>query len=58
MMNAENRHEAEQLMSWKANNAKSELMELEGRLYALGAIRQAKALGTIIGKLETWQHTI
>lgn len=58
MMNAENRKEAERLMSYDAGVAKSRLMDVMSRLEELGALRQAKSLGTIIGKLEAWQHTI
>ena len=58
MMNAENRQEAERLMSYDAGVAKSRLMDVMSRLEELGALRQAKSLGTIIGKLEAWQHTI
>ena len=39
-----------------ANSAKERLMEIEARLWEAGAVRKAKSLGTIIAKLEEWQH--
>jgi hypothetical protein len=40
----------------EANHAKRELMKLADRLEQISP-RKARSLGTIIGKLETWQNT-
>lgn len=39
------------------NCAKERLMKVMDELEDAGAIRKAKSLGTIIEKLEIWQHT-
>ena len=39
----------------EAESAKSRLINIMYELEEAGAIRQAKSLGTIIAKLETWQ---
>lgn len=39
-----------------ANVAKERLIEILDKLYEVGAIRKAKSLDTIIGKLEMWQN--
>lgn len=39
-----------------ANTAKERLMDIVNRLEEAGAAREAKSLGTIIGKLEAWQN--
>jgi hypothetical protein len=38
------------------NSIKSDLMRIMDRLEQVGGLREAKSLGTIIGKLEDWQH--
>ena len=40
----------------EANTAKERLMDIMSRLEEEGLVRRAKELGTIIGKLEGWQH--
>lgn len=40
----------------EAESAKSRLISIMYELEEVGAIRQAKSLGTIIEKLETWQN--
>jgi len=40
----------------EANTAKDRLISIMYMLEEAGAIREANSLGTIIGKLETWQH--
>lgn len=40
----------------EANTPKERLIEIMGKLEEAGLIRRAKELGTIIGKLEGWQH--
>ena len=40
----------------EANTPKERLIEIMGRLEEAGLIRRAKELGTIIGRLEAWQH--
>ena len=40
----------------EANTAKERLIGIMYDLESVGAIRQAQTLGTIIGKLEAWQH--
>ncbi len=44
---------------WAQDNvtpAKDRLISTMYELEAVGAIREAKSLGTIIGNLEAWQH--
>lgn len=50
-----NYEEIEQLKS-EASVAKERLMQIADKLYNEGAIREAKSLETIIGKLEEWQN--
>ena len=40
----------------EANTAKNRLIDITYELLEVGAVRQAKSLETIIGKLEAWQH--
>lgn len=40
----------------EANSPKQKLMDIMFRLEEAGLIRRAKELGTIIEKLEIWQH--
>lgn len=40
----------------EANTAKEKLMDIMSRLEEAGLIRRANELGTIIGRLEAWQH--
>lgn len=40
----------------EASMAKDRLIEIAGRLYEERAIREAKSLETIIGRLEDWQN--
>lgn len=40
----------------EANAAKTRLSDIERQLRNVGAIREANALGHIIGRLEHWQH--
>lgn len=40
----------------EANHAKDRLISIMVQLEIEGFIREAKSLGTIIGKLEVWQH--
>jgi len=51
----EKRQEIEKLTG-EANTAKNRLMKIRDELEELGAIRKAKSLGVIIGKLEHWQN--
>ena len=39
-----------------ANEAKQRLIEIRSRLQDAGADRDANSLGTLIGKIEEWQH--
>ena len=55
-MTHEQKEDAKRLMSYDAGVAKSRLMDVMYQLEELGAVREAKSLGTIIGKLESWQH--
>lgn len=48
--------EIEYLKGHEVNKPKHELMAVMETLEELGAIREAKSLGTIIAKLEAWQH--
>ena len=40
-----------------ANTPKHRLIELQDELEEAGLSRKAKALGTLIAKLEAWQNT-
>lgn len=40
------------------NARKSDLIGYMSELEEIGAIREAKSLGTIIAKLEEWQHKV
>ena len=40
----------------EANTAKEKLMDIMSHLEEAGLIRRANELGTIIGRLEDWQH--
>ena len=40
----------------EANTAKDRLIEIMGRLEEAGLRRRARELGTIISRLEEWQH--
>ena len=54
-----NKQDKEQLIrecQGEANTAKGRLISIVRKLEEGGAIRQAKSLETIIGKLETWQN--
>lgn len=42
-------------LKYDANSPKEELMRIAAELYDIGAVREAKTLETIIGKLEAWQ---
>ena len=49
--------EAIEQAQYDVNCAKETLMKVMSNLEDEGAIRKANSLGTIIGKLERWQHT-
>ena len=55
-MKKDEKQEAIRAAQNDANTAKERLMEISWRLYVAGAIREAKSLETIIGKLELWQN--
>lgn len=55
MGRSEKREQVDRLKN-EANNAKDRLISILYELEEIGAIREAQTLGTIIGKLETWQN--
>ena len=57
MTKTEIKREAIEQAHDEANTAKDRLISIQYDLEAAGAIRQAQTLGTIIGKLEAWQHS-
>ena len=52
-----NKQDAMDKVQYDVNVAKSRLMEVMYKLEEAGAVRKANSLGTIIGRLEEWQHT-
>lgn len=51
-----NAKEIERLKNYDTEVAKDKLLNITSRLEDIGAIREAKSLYAIIGKLEAWQH--
>lgn len=56
MTKQEEKRQAIETLKGCANNPKHDLMTIADKLEEIGAIREAKSLGTIIWKLEAWQH--
>ena len=51
-----NKKEIIENCKYEANSAKNRLIHIMSELIEAKAFREAKSLGTIIGKLETWQN--
>lgn len=55
-MTTDEKEKAIQYQKNRVNAEKSRLMDIASALEELGAIREAKSLKTLIGRLEEWQH--